>query len=95
MSLQIVYKKRARSDVRNAFAWYEKQRVGLGFEFLNCLEDAVYRIRYSPLLYPEMHGNLRRVLFKRFPYSLFYLIEADTIYIFSVFDNRQDPGKLP
>jgi plasmid stabilization system protein ParE len=47
------------------------------------------------MLYPVVHGNFRRILLRRFPYSLFYLIEMETIYIFSVFDNRQNPNKLP
>ena len=95
-SINIVYyKNRAKSDVKGAVKWYEQQRIGLGYEFINCLEDAVTRIQQAPLLYQVVHKKLRRILLKRFPYSVFYLVESDTIYIFSVFDNRQDPRKLP
>ena len=30
------YTDRSKDDVELAFAWYEKQRRGLGFEFLDC-----------------------------------------------------------
>ena len=32
------YTDRSKDDVDLAFAWYEKQRRGLGFEFLDCVE---------------------------------------------------------
>ena len=31
------YTDRAKDDVELAFKWYEKQRRGLGFEFLDCI----------------------------------------------------------
>ena len=95
MKLAVVYKSRAQRDVKAAIDWYQSQRAGLGLEFLNCLEQAEAKIQQQPDLYPVVHGNFRRILLQRFPYSVFYLIEKRTIYIFSVFDNRQDPHKLP
>lgn len=91
----IVYKQRAKTDVKKAFSWYEQQKSGLGYSFLDNLEDAIINIQHNPLLYPKTHKNLRRILLKRFPYSLYYLVENEIIYIFSVFDNRQNPEKLP
>jgi len=91
----VVYKSRAKSEVKSAIFWYESRQKGLGEKFLASLEDAVDKIRYSPFTYPETHRNFRRILLKRFPYSLFYLCENDTVYIFSVFNNRQNPEKLP
>jgi len=32
------YTDRARDDIELTFAWYERQRRGLGFEFLDCIE---------------------------------------------------------
>jgi plasmid stabilization system protein ParE len=90
------YTQRAKNDVEFAFEWYEKQRRGLGFEFLDCIEIAIKTI----LAYPEMHqlcySNFRRCVIRRFPFSIFYtIIEDKEIIIHSVFDNRQDPMKQP
>ncbi|NOQ36484.1 MAG: type II toxin-antitoxin system RelE/ParE family toxin [Methylococcaceae bacterium] len=92
---ELVYKTRAKEDVKAAFNWYEQQKTGLGYDFLDNLEDSIIKIQHNPLLYPKTHKNLRRTLLKRFPYSLYYLLEDNIIYIFSVFDNRQNPEKLP
>lgn len=39
------------NDLESAFRWYEIQRHGLGFEFLDCIEVALADI----LEFPEMH----------------------------------------
>ena len=54
--MRLRYTDRSKDDVELAFAWYERQRRGLGFEFLDCVEAAlqniinypkVFQIRYS------------------------------------------------
>lgn len=46
--MKIQYTDRARDDVDFAFEWYEKQRRGLGFEFLDCVEVAIKNILNFP-----------------------------------------------
>jgi plasmid stabilization system protein ParE len=82
-------------DVETASFWYERQRQGLGLEFLNCVENSLAKIQRYPESSPKVRQELRRVLLKRFPYSWFYLFKKNCIYVVSVFDNRQDPRKLP
>ncbi len=36
--MKLRYTDRSKDDVELAFAWYERQRRGLGFEFLDCVE---------------------------------------------------------
>jgi len=36
--MKLRYTERAKGDVESAFVWYERQRRGLGFEFLDCVE---------------------------------------------------------
>lgn len=42
--MKLLYTERSREDVELAFAWYEKQRKGLGFEFLDCVEFSIQNI---------------------------------------------------
>ncbi|MCP4698563.1 MAG: type II toxin-antitoxin system RelE/ParE family toxin [Gammaproteobacteria bacterium] len=95
MSFPIKYSSRAQQDVRQALAWYKKQRKGLEADFLNCLEDTIARIQQHPELYPKPYKmKLQRALLRRFPFSVYYRVENEIIYIFAVFDNRQNPEKL-
>ena len=49
--MRLRYTERAKDDVELAFEWYEKQRKGLGFEFLDCVEISINNI----LSFPEMY----------------------------------------
>jgi len=91
----LLYTQRAKNDVELAFAWYESQRTGLGFDFLDCIEVSLKNILEFPELYKNIYSNFRRCVIRRFPFSIFYTIEANKIVIHSVFDNRQDPQKKP
>ncbi len=83
----------ARQDIADAYAWYEQRSLGLGLEFLRCLEAAILSIQRHPLMYPAMFADFRRALVRRFPYAVFYEVEAQRIVIYAVFHCSQDPDK--
>ncbi|MDP2682610.1 MAG: type II toxin-antitoxin system RelE/ParE family toxin [Deltaproteobacteria bacterium] len=89
------YTDRSIVDVELAFEWYEKQRRGLGFEFLDCVEVSLNSILSFPEMYAICYSNFKRCVIRRFPFSIFYTIEDCEIVIHSVFDNRQDQKKRP
>ncbi len=93
--MRLRYAARAKDDLDIAFEWYEGQRRGLGFEFLDCVEAAIETIQQMPKLYARHHAHFRRALVRRFPFSIFYTIEEKEIVVHAVFDNRQDPARLP
>nr|VFK15726.1 MAG: Plasmid stabilization system protein ParE [Candidatus Kentron sp. LPFa]VFK31718.1 MAG: Plasmid stabilization system protein ParE [Candidatus Kentron sp. LPFa] len=91
--MKIRYTDRAENDVEMAFEWYEMQRRGLGFEFLDCVEMALSNIVDFPEMYRIAYSHFRGCVIRRFPFSIFYSIEGEEIIVHSVFDNRQDPKK--
>lgn len=93
--MKLHYTGRAKNELDIAFAWYERQRRGLGFEFLDCVEVAIEMILQMPKMYAGHHHNFRRALVRRFPFSVFYTIEEKEIVVHAIFDNRQTPAKLP
>lgn len=93
--MNLRYADRAKDDVELAFEWYEKQRRGLGFDFLDCVEVSLNNILCFPKMYQICYSNFRGCVIRKFPFSIFYTIEGDEIVIHSVFDNRQDPKKRP
>jgi hypothetical protein len=54
----------AKADVAYAFLWYEEQSMGLGTEFLRCVETALFAIQRAPLGYPTVHQSYRRSLMR-------------------------------
>ena len=93
--MKLRYTDRAKDDVELAFAWYERQRRGLGFEFLDCVEIAVKTIIENSEMYRIHYLKFRGCVVRRFPFSVFYTVEEKEIVVHSVFDNRQDPEKRP
>ena len=83
----------AEADLDEARRWYDRQREGLGADFLLCFEAALEKIRRDPEIYPTVFKRLRRGLIRRFPYGVFYLIEEEEIVIVGVFHGRRDPRR--
>ena len=57
--MKLRYTGRAKGDIELAFAWYERQRRGLGFEFLDCVEIAVKLVLENPTTYKILYSNFR------------------------------------
>ncbi len=60
--LTVRFHPQAEQEFREAIAWYEHQRTGLGAEFALSIDGAVERIRRSPEKYPEVHKTVRRIV---------------------------------
>ena len=95
MSLVLVLRRAAEDDVREAHSWYESRRVGLGEDFLASVEQGLEQLRFAPTAYTQIHGDIRRVLLKRFPYAVFYVIEPRRIVVLAVLHASRDPARRP
>jgi toxin ParE1/3/4 len=93
--MKLLYTDRSKDDVELSFAWYERQRKGLGFEFLDCVEASLQNIMNNPEMYQVRYSRFRGCPIRRFPFLIFYSIEDNVIVVQSVFHNRQDPKKSP
>lgn len=91
MDHSLLIRPEAQADLDEAYHWYEQQREGLGSDFLLCVEEGLEKIRRSPESYPLVHKELRRMLIRRFPYGLFYLVEGERIVLVAAFHARRDP----
>ncbi len=83
----------AKSDVSEAYAWYEDQRLGLGEEFLSSVDACIQKICRSPEIYEIVRKTYRRALVRRFPYAVFFEYAGDMVTVFAVFHTARDPGK--
>ena len=93
--MSVGYTDRAREDVELALAWYERQRPGLGLEFLDSIEFALKSIAENPKRYAVRYRQYRGCVVSRFPFCVFYSINQDEITVHSVFHHRQSPNSRP
>jgi plasmid stabilization system protein ParE len=93
MAAEFVLTAEAGEDVDAAYSWYERQRAGLGEEFLSCLEVCIQRICRNPELYPPVYKSYRRALVRRFPYAIFYEYASPQATIYAIVHTARDPEK--
>ena len=93
MTAKLIFAPAAEQDIAEAYAWYEGRRVGLGEEFLGCVEACSEALRRTPDMHPVVHETYRRALVRRFPYAIFYEYVEGTVTVYGVFHTSRDPNK--
>ena len=89
----LVADPQADLDVDATVRWYERQRPGLGLDFLGELRAAYTRIVTGPLGYQDMGRGTRRALLKRFPYAVYFVVGDDVVAIVAVLHASRDPAE--
>jgi plasmid stabilization system protein ParE len=95
MALRIL--QEAEDDVAGAAQWHERQRPGLGDDFLAAVADGLEAIERTPqgfsLATPALPGReVRRHVLSRFPYSVFYEVCPDEVVVLAVVHAKRRPG---
>jgi plasmid stabilization system protein ParE len=93
MAADLIFAPEASQDIDAAYDWYECQRVGLGEEFLGCVDACVQTICREPEICERVHEDYRRALVRRFPYSVFYEYVRGVVTVYCVFHTSRDPEK--
>ena len=75
MIYEIRFLPEVEEDVMSAYSRYEEKVRGLGEEFLRTFYASSSLISRNPLLYKKVYGDFRRILLRRFPYSVYFMIE--------------------
>jgi plasmid stabilization system protein ParE len=91
MNRPLIIRPEAERDLSEAHDWYELRVPGLGSDFLLSIDTALSSIQQTPELYATLWKNVRRVLIRRFPYGIFYLVEEARIVVIAVMHARRDP----
>jgi plasmid stabilization system protein ParE len=84
---------RARVDLRKTYDWYQAQSTGLGPRFVRAFTQAVDLATERPTSFPEVEGDVRRVILSKFPFGVFFRIIGDVIRVVRVIDLRSDDHK--
>jgi plasmid stabilization system protein ParE len=86
-----IFRPAAAADLEAIHRWYERERLGLGDEFLSEAQRAVDAVIAIPEAYPVIHRDTRRALVRRFPYGLLFRVLDDLIVFVGCFHTSRDP----
>jgi plasmid stabilization system protein ParE len=87
-----IFRPAAAADIERAYVWYERERVGLGEEFLAEVFTSVQAVLERPETFPVLHRLTRRALIRRFPYALFFRMMGERIVFVACFHVRRNPS---
>lgn len=82
----------ARLEYREAAAFYESRRPGLGAAFTREVEAVIEQILEAPDRWRFVEQDVRRCLTRIFPYGILYTVETDFILIVAVAHGSREPG---
>jgi plasmid stabilization system protein ParE len=91
MTYKVVFRRASQREFGDAALWYEERRIGLGSEFRAEIERAIESVAQNPARFPIMHRDIRCIRARRFPYSVFFRVEATRVVVLAVFHVRRDP----
>jgi plasmid stabilization system protein ParE len=81
----------AEHDLSEAATYYNREREGLGFEFLAEVYAVFERISSFPQAWTLIDTENRRCPIKRFPYNIIYRVENTEITILAVSHQQKKP----
>lgn len=90
--MRVRFHPAAAAEVERAQAWYEERSVFAAAGFLQELTRAVQRIRIAPERYPAAEHATRRIVLEQFPFTAFYVVRRDEVFIVAVAHHKRRPG---
>jgi len=89
--MRVTFHPQARDELRHAVKYYDEEARGLGRQLVNEIRRVVTRIADLPKSGSPM-GSRRRVVLRRFPFTLVYREQADTLQVLALAHHRRRPG---
>jgi plasmid stabilization system protein ParE len=90
MKYALRIREAAAREIIEIRGWYDREREGLGEEFMDELRAGVRSATANPMQYPIYYKAFRRVLLKRFRYKVFYQVQGRSVIIFHVLHQKRD-----
>ncbi|MBN2652994.1 MAG: type II toxin-antitoxin system RelE/ParE family toxin [Spirochaetales bacterium] len=94
MNFRLLFAPEIEEDLLEGYHWYESKAKGLGEDFLRIFYALSSEIARNPMIYRRVYADFRRRLLKRFPYSIYFLVEDDLVIVFGLFHCSRNPQKI-
>ncbi len=91
MPYSVRYKRAASAEIEAAISRYAQPEINQASAFVRDLERTEAHLRAQPALYQQVEGDIRRAVLRRFPYSLFYVIEREEVIVLACMHQHQKP----
>jgi plasmid stabilization system protein ParE len=79
-------------EIKASYDWYQEKATGLGDDFLNELENGYQAIMEFPDTWSKFTKSFQRFILSKFPFSIIYRANNNTIFIIAVMHHSRKPG---
>jgi len=93
VTLPVVWLPEAAAELQEARAWYDDIAPKLGDRFARAVEAAIEAITVRPLQFSSVHRGRRRAGVWRFPYGIFFEVQARQILVIACFHCKRNPKR--
>jgi len=80
-----------QQDLVEGYRFYESQVAGLGDYFLDSLFSDIDSLQFYAGIH-ALHFGYHPLLFKRFPFAVYYRVENAIARVYDVLDCRRNPS---
>ncbi len=81
----------AQEEVKEAYLYYQDKQLGLGDRLLDSLDHLFDLILGNPQLFAKDFQEIRKGPLEKFPFTIYYEISGNEIFVYSVFHQRRNP----
>ena len=90
--MQLRFFEEADQEVEEHRAWYRERNESAEAGFLGEVDHAIEQVIAAPHQWPRFLSGTRRYVFPKYPFSLIYIVENDTINVVAIAHESRKPG---
>ncbi len=90
--MKIEFLPEAKAELDEAIEYYELQVKGLGATFKSVAKSTIKRISTFPTAWSVVCPDIRKCIMHKFPYTVLYSIEEETILIIAIAHQHRYPN---
>jgi plasmid stabilization system protein ParE len=89
---RVVFHPGASKDYAAAFAWYCARGTALASDFEREIDRGIRLVFRNPLRWPKFDDQRRRLVVRKFPYSIIYELHGNDVVILAVAHGKRRPN---
>lgn len=90
-AVKVIFHPGASEDYAAAFAWYYSRGTALASDFEREIERGIRLISQNPLRWPRYDNERRRLIVRKFPYSIIYELHGEDVVVLAVAHGKRKP----
>lgn len=89
--LSYAFHPEAEAELLQAIEYYERQEIGLGYDFAIEIHEAIQNIRSHPHAWKKLTKDIRSCIINRFPYAVIYSQQDEAVFILAIMHCHRNP----